>query len=165
MEEEAMEAKMEKAHKTTKSLRKYVTGTVESVQDPAMTHESHQLAVLLPPSEKVYSGTLTYRASEPIQLVTLHGPLGPGDDKGQPIWTPDGKTKFALTFVDDKQSSGKWQFSGNALAVHTMNTNGFSVTYSIDYSVSSKKTMAPKPVAAPEPKPVAAPEPKPVAAP
>jgi len=142
-----------------------VSGETQSIIDPGVGHASHSIAILLPPSEKIYSGTLTYRASEPIQLVSLDGPLGPGEDKGQPIWTPDGATKFALTFVDDKQSSGKWQFSGNALAVHTMNTDGFSVSYSIDYSVSSKKTIAPKPVAAPEPKPVAAPEPKPVAAP
>ena len=136
-----------------------VSGEVQSIIDPGVGHESHSLAILLPPSEKVYSGTLTYRASEPIQLVSLDGPLGPGADMDQPIWTPDGKTKFALTFVDDKKSSGKWQFSGNALAVHTMNTDGFSVSYSIDYSVSAKKTVAPKPMAAPEPEPVAAPEP------
>jgi len=139
-----------------------VSGEAQSIIDPGVGHASHSLAILLPPSEKVYSGTLTYRASEPIQLVSLDGPLGPGEDKGQPIWTPDGATKFALTFVDDKQSSGKWQFSGNALAVHTMNTDGFSVSYSIDYSVSSKKTIAPKPMAEPEPEPMAAPEPEPV---
>jgi len=140
-----------------------VSGEAQSIIDPGVGHEAHSLAILLPPSEKVYSGTLTYRASEPIQLVSLDGPLGPGEDKGQPIWTSDGATIFALTFVDDKQSSGKWQFSGNALAVHTMNTDGFSVSYSIDYSVSSKKTIAPKPMTAPEPEPMAAPEP--VAAP
>jgi len=142
-----------------------VSGEVQSIIDPGVGHESHSLAILLPPSEKVYSGTLTYRASEPIQLVSLDGPLGPGEDKGQPIWTPDGKTKFALTFVDDKKSSGKWQFSGNALAVHTMNTDGFSVSYSIDYSISSKKTVAPKPMTEPEPEPMAEPEPEPMAAP
>ena len=65
--------------------------------DPGMGHESHQLAIILAPSDKVYSGTLKYDASERIQLVTLHGPLADGEDVGQAIWTPDGKTKFALT--------------------------------------------------------------------
>ncbi len=102
--------------------------------DPGVGHESHQLAIILAPSDKVYSGTLKYDASERIQLVTLHGPLADGEDKGQAIWTPDGKTKFALTFVDPKNSGGKWQFSGNALAVHTMNTEPFIVDYKVDYT-------------------------------
>ncbi|MFM8658524.1 MAG: hypothetical protein ACKOCQ_01110, partial [Candidatus Nitrosotenuis sp.] len=74
--------------------------TVTSVQDPGVGHESHQLAVILPPSEKIYKGMITFSASEPVQLVALSGPLAEGEDKGQPIWTPDGKTKFALTLVD-----------------------------------------------------------------
>ncbi|MBI5146599.1 MAG: hypothetical protein HZA84_05195, partial [Thaumarchaeota archaeon] len=82
-----------------------VTKTMQSIQDPAAGHESHQLAVILPPSNKIYKGTLTYAASEPVQLVALHGPLAEGEATGQPIWSPDGKTKFALTFVDTQQSS------------------------------------------------------------
>ncbi len=108
-----------------------------SAQDPGIGHESHQLAVLLAPSDKVYSGELRYDASEAIQLVTLHGPLADGEDQGQAIWTPDGETKFALTFVDHKSQAGKWEFSGNALAVHTMNTEPFTVDYKIDYTEKS----------------------------
>ena len=105
-----------------------------SMIDPGMGHESHQLAILLAPSDKVYSGTLNYDASENIQLVTLHGPLAYGEDKGQAIWTPDGKTKFALTFVDPNNAKGKWKFAGNALAVHTTNTSPFIVDYKVDYT-------------------------------
>jgi hypothetical protein len=112
---------------------KVQSGTIQSVQDPGIGHETHQLAIILPPSDKVYSGALTYSASEPIQLVALHGPLAEGEDTGQPIWTPDGETKFALTFVDSEANMGTWKFSGNALAVHTMNTNQFSVSYSVKY--------------------------------
>ena len=89
---------------------------LESVQDPGIGHEQHQLAVILPPSDKVYSGKLEYDASENIQLVALHGPLAEGEDKGQAIWTPDGTTKFALTFVDPMNAKGEWIFAGNALA-------------------------------------------------
>lgn len=102
-----------------------------SILDPGIGHETHQLAIILAPSDKVYSGTLRYDASEPIQLVSLVGPLKAGDDKGQPIWTPDGKTKFALTFVDPAKSNGEWNFVGNALAVHTMKTTPFIVDYKI----------------------------------
>jgi len=101
--------------------------------DPGIGHESHQLAIILAPSDKVYSGTLKYDASERVQLVTLHGPLAEGEDKGQAIWTPDGKTKFALTLVDPDSSGGKWQFAGNALAVHSMNTEPFIVDYKVDF--------------------------------
>jgi len=104
-----------------------------SAQDPGVGHETHQLAIILPPSDKVYSGTLQYDASEPIQLVTLTGPLKDGEDVGQAIWTPDGKTKFALTFVDPKNAAGEWKFAGNALAVHTMKTTPFTVDYKVDY--------------------------------
>jgi hypothetical protein len=109
------------------------SGTMQSMQDPGIGHESHQLAIILPPSDNVYIGALTYSTSEPIQLVSLHGPLTEGEDMGQPIWTPDGETKFALTLVDPETNMGTWMFSGNALAVHTMNTDEFTVSYSVKY--------------------------------
>ncbi|EPA06859.1 hypothetical protein, partial [Candidatus Nitrosarchaeum limnium] len=106
---------------------------ITSATDPGVGHEAHQLAIILAPSDKVYSGTLQYDASEPIQLVSLTGPLKDGEDKGQAIWTPDGKTKFALTFVDPMNAAGEWKFAGNALAVHTMKTTPFTVDYKVDY--------------------------------
>ncbi|HXV51182.1 MAG TPA: hypothetical protein VD689_03570, partial [Nitrosopumilaceae archaeon] len=128
--EEKMEEKMEKkadhGWKTT-------TGTITSMVDPGVGHETHQLAIILPPTDKVYKGILSYSASEPIQLVALHGPLAEGEDAGQAIWTPDGTTKFALTFIDPETSMGSWMFTGNALAVHTLNTDQFTVSYSVSY--------------------------------
>ena len=76
---------------------------------------------------------VSYAATEPIQLVALHGPLAEGEDMGQPIWTTDGETKFALTLVDQETNMGTWMFSGNALAVHTMNADPFTVSYSVKY--------------------------------
>ena len=98
--------------------------------DPGLGHESHQLAVLLAPSDKVYSGTLVYDASENIQLITLRGPIG-ADETPAMTWTPDGETIFELTLVDPKNAKGEWVFSGNALAVHTMKTTPFQVDYKI----------------------------------
>ncbi len=120
--EPAMEEKM----KPLKSGYERAT----SVQDPGMGHESHQLAILLAPSDKVYSGTLVYDASENIQLVTLRGPIG-ADEKPAKTWALDDETIFELTFVDPKNVKGEWVFSGNALAVHTMNTETFQVDYRI----------------------------------
>jgi len=130
MEKEMMEEKMmKKAHATWQSA----FGTLTSSIDSGMGHEAHQLAIILPPTDKIYKGILSYDASEPIQLVSLHGPLAEGEDNGQPIWTPDGETKFALTIVDPETSMGSWLFSGNALAVHTMNEDPFAVSYSVSY--------------------------------
>ena len=109
------------------------SGTIKSIQDPGIGHETHQLAIILPPSDKAYKGLFSYDASEPIQLVALHGPLADGEDNGQPIWTPDGETKFALTLIDPQSDMGSWIFTGNALAVHTMNEDPFTVSYSVSY--------------------------------
>ena len=111
--------------------KQFATGTITSIQDPGVGHEGHQLAVLLAPSENVYAGQLTYSASENVQLVALHGPLAIGEDIGQPIWTPDGETKYALTFVNAGEFMGTWTFTGNALAAHTMNPDGFTISYSV----------------------------------
>jgi len=135
MEEEAaptMEPKMEEKMMPD-VMWQSATGTMQSMLDPGMGHETHQLAIILPPSDKVYKGIFSYDASEPIQLVALHGPLAEGEDMGQAIWTPDGETKFALTLVDPETSMGSWVFTGNALAVHTMNEEQFTVSYSVSY--------------------------------
>ena len=117
----------------TNPIWKTLSGTQVSMQDPGLGHESHQLSIILPPSENVYKGILSYSASEPIQLVALHGPLTGDEYAGQPIWTTDGDTKFALTFIDPETNMGSWAFTGNALAVHTMNEEEFAVSYSVGY--------------------------------
>jgi hypothetical protein len=96
--------------KSTQQQNEWKTssGTITSSQDPGVGHETHQLAIILPPTSNVYKGILSYDASEPIQLIALHGPLGKDDAQGQAIWTPDGKTKFAMTFVDPQTSMGSW---------------------------------------------------------
>ena len=108
-----------------------------STQHPGIGHESHQSVMILPLSEKVYSGTLHYDATEPIQLITLHGPLKDGEDKGQAIWTADGATKYALTFVNPDNAQGDWKFAGNALVVHTKKTEPFTVDYMVEYEENS----------------------------
>ncbi len=132
----ASTSQMDKDEAPTKPMKSGWDRLTSDV-DPGVGHESHQLAIILAPSDKVYSGTLKYDASERIQLVTLHGPLADGEDKGQAIWTPDGDTKFALTFVDPKNAKGEWKFAGNALAVHTMNTEPFIVDYKVEYTEKS----------------------------
>jgi hypothetical protein len=108
--------------------------TLTSTMDPGMGHGDHQIAIILPPSDNVYIGRLSFSASEPVQYVSLIGPLGPGEDKGQPIWTPDGETKYALTIIDQGGKSGGYFFAGNALALHTESPTPFTATVSAVYT-------------------------------
>ncbi len=103
-----------------------------STQHPGIGHESHQSVMILPLSENVYSGTIHYDATESIQLITLHGPLNDGEDKGQATWSPDGMTKYALTFVNPDNAQGEWKFAGNALVIHTKKTEPFTVDYMVE---------------------------------
>lgn len=112
---------------------KYSSGTITSTQDPGIGHETHQLAIILPPTSNVYKGILSFDASEPVQLIALHGPIDKGQEKGQALWTPDGKTKYALTLIDPQTSMGSWIFTGNALAVHTLHPDTFTVSYTVSY--------------------------------
>ena len=110
-----------------------VFDTITSVTDPLIGHESHQLATILPFSNNVYTGTVTFAASEKVQLVVLHGPLEADEVAGQPtVTTPEG-VKYALTFVDLQSSAGSAKFAGNMLALHTLKTEPFDVTYSVFY--------------------------------
>jgi hypothetical protein len=46
--------------------------TIKSEFDPMIGHESHQIALLLPPKERtMYSGTLTFSASTPVKVIVL----------------------------------------------------------------------------------------------
>ncbi|MGI0069974.1 MAG: hypothetical protein ACREAN_06950 [Nitrosopumilaceae archaeon] len=114
------------------------TGTVTSVQDPGIGHESHQLAIILPPDNgNIYNGVISWTSSEPLQIVQLSGPLAQGDDKGQPIWTVDLKTKYALTLVNVNETTGSFEFTGNALALHFSQPIPFTATYAVSYTESS----------------------------
>ena len=57
-----------------KSRKKiHFTETITSSPDPGQGHEGHQLALILSPNEgTLYDGSLTYAASEPVQIVVLH---------------------------------------------------------------------------------------------
>lgn len=116
--------------KTLKKIQ--FTQTITSMQDPGQGHESHQLAIILSPNKgAIYDGSITYAASEPVQIVVLHE-IDKEDAKGQPTWTVDGDTVFGLTLVDPGTNAGSYEFTGAALALHTKNTNKFTVTVSVD---------------------------------
>lgn len=116
--------------KTLKKIQ--FTQTLTSMQDPGQGHESHQLAIILSPNKgAIYDGSITYTASEPVQIVVLHE-INKEDAKGQPTWTVDSDTVFGLTLVDSGTNAGSYEFTGAALALHTKNTSKFTTTISVD---------------------------------
>ena len=124
-----------------KTVRKiHFTETITSSQDPGQGHESQQLALILSPnSGTLYDGSLTYTASQPVQIVILHEILKE-QAKGQPTWTVDGKTVYGLTLINPGTTSGTTEFTGGALALHSMNAEPFTATVSLDGWIRGQPT-------------------------
>ena len=124
--------------KFTKKI--HFTQTITSSQDPGMGHESHQLALILTPNVgTLYDGSLTYTASKPVQIVVLHE-IDSSQLKGQPTWTVDGKNHYGLSLIDSGTSSGSFEFTGAALALHTPDNEEFSATVSVDGWIRGQPT-------------------------
>ena len=124
-----------------RTLKKiHFTETISSSQDPGQGHESHQLALILSPNEgSLYDGSLTYTASEEVEIVILHEILKE-QSKGQPTWTVDGKTFYGLSMIEPKTSSGTIEFTGAALGLHSMKSNEFTATVSVDGWIRGQPT-------------------------
>ena len=124
-----------------RTLKKiHFTETITSSQDPGQGHESHQLALILSPNGgSLYDGSMTYTASEQVQIVILHEILKE-QSKGQPTWTVDGKTYYGLTLIEPNTSSGTIEFTGAALGLHSMKSNQFTATVSVDGWIRGQPT-------------------------
>jgi hypothetical protein len=109
----------------------------------------HQIVVALPPrlDGKIWTGTVTFTASKPIEVEVLHryNPTSPPDLKhGEPYnakWI-DGSpvalstmTMFSntpVTVTNTPISTGSFVFTGSALLFHKTSGDPFTVTYTID---------------------------------
>ncbi|MDE1845176.1 MAG: hypothetical protein KGI10_07605 [Thaumarchaeota archaeon] len=108
------------------------TQTITSTQDPGIGHNNEQMAIVLPPnSGSIYHGSITYSSSQPVQVVILHQ-IDKGDSKGQPIWTVDGNTLYAITTIDSNSTGGSLDFTGSAIGLHSTNSSQFTATVSVD---------------------------------
>lgn len=118
----------------------HFTQTITSLQDPGQGHESHQLAIILSPSEgTIYDGSLTFTSSETVQVVVLHE-INENDAKGQPIWTIDGKKIYGLSLIEKGTKSDSMEFTGAALALHSPNSKEFTATVSVDGWIRGQPT-------------------------
>jgi hypothetical protein len=120
-------------------------GTVASGQDPLPGHESHELAFILPPRNDggVYSGVLTYTASKPVEVVVLHNydpqnstaiPEAYGTELTSPL--PGDAGNVAITLFQPPYEAGinsaSVPFTGNALALHMLEDDPFTATYTVN---------------------------------
>jgi hypothetical protein len=116
-----------------------VQATGKSIQDPLPGHESHQIVIAAPPRDdgKLYSGIATFTASQPIEVVSLHGYNATATDKehGEPLNAPVGDGKVAISlmkkYTDFPVSAGSLPFAGSALAFHNLAGKPFTITYTI----------------------------------
>jgi hypothetical protein len=131
--------------------------TIASGQDPLPGHESHELAFVLPPRSDgaVYSGVLTYTASKPVEVVVLHNydpqnttavPEEYGTELTSPL--PGGGGNIALTLFQPPYEAGinsaSVPFTGNALALHTLENDPFTATYTVNaFATQSESANAP----------------------
>ena len=131
-------------------------GTVSSFKDPLKGHESHQVAVILPPREDqaVYSGDISFIASKPVEVVTLHdytlGNMTIPDKFGVVMkaptpWREGGEVATAMMAFDYPKNtptfSANVPFVGNALGLHTTNGDQFVATYTVVAQVLKANTM------------------------
>ena len=131
-------------------------GTVSSFKDPLKGHESHQVAVILPPREDqaVYSGVISFIASKPVEVVTLHdytlGNMTIPDKFGVVMkaptpWRQGGEVATAMMALDYPKNtptfSANVPFVGNALGLHTTNGDQFVATYTVVAQVLKANTM------------------------
>jgi hypothetical protein len=120
-------------------------GTVASGQDPLPGHESHEIAFILPPRNDggVYSGVLTYTASKPVEVVVLHNydpqnsttvPEAYGTELTSPL--PGDAGNVAITLFRPPYEAGinsaSVPFTGNALALHMLEDDPFTATYTVN---------------------------------
>jgi hypothetical protein len=107
----------------------HFTKTITSSQDPGIGQGGYQFALILSPNQgSLYTGSLTYTASDAVEVIVLHE-ITKTDDGGQPIWTVDGNTIYAMSVIEPSKAHS-FDFTGAALAFRSQNP--FTVTASVD---------------------------------
>jgi plastocyanin len=137
-------------------------GTVTSEQDPLPGHEEHQRASILPLRQdgSIYTGVLTYTATEPVEVVILNmqnlneteqailNATGDDDDELGTLVTSqlDSETSLSLSYItpeygDSPIPSASIPFVGNALWLHTLSGEPFAATFVVDAQVQPSQAQ------------------------
>jgi hypothetical protein len=124
-----------------------VQKTGASDKDPLPGHSSHQLVMAIPPRTdgKIWTGTISWTASKPVELVILHkydnASVTANQTFAKPLTAPFGGGEVAISLMkipsNSPVNSGTAAFAGNAVAFHTLNGAKFIVTYTADARAES----------------------------
>ncbi|UVS69359.1 hypothetical protein [Nitrososphaera viennensis] len=127
-----------------------VQKTVMSAPAPvtAQGHPTHQVVFALPLRDdgRIWSGTVTFTASKPIEIEVMHRynpAVAPTAEYGQPPVAVINGTTITYSHMtgivdtpilsgDSPISSGTFDFTGSALLFHKRSGEPFTVTYTID---------------------------------
>jgi hypothetical protein len=114
----------------------HFTKTLSSSQDPG--GQNNQFALVLAPNKgSLYRGSLTYTATEPIEVVVLHE-IEKSEAKGQQTWSVDGNTVYVMSVIEPPVKARSYEFTGAALAFRSKST--FTVTASVDGWIRGQPT-------------------------
>src|SRR5215212_6247714 len=134
-------------------------GTVTSSQDPLAGHEAHQRASILRlrTDGSVYTGVLTYTATEPVEVVVLNveslnaterSILNATDSEFGTLLTSqlDNQTSLVINIItpdygDSPVPSASIPFAGNAVWLHTLDGTPFAASYAVSAQVVPAETM------------------------
>lgn len=114
----------------------------------AQGHPTHQVVFALPLRDdgRIWSGTVTFTASKPIEIEVMHRyspAVAPPAEYGQPPVAVINGTTITYSHMtgivdtpilsgDSPISSGTFDFTGSALVFHKRSGESFTVTYTID---------------------------------
>lgn len=112
--------------------------TAQSVpDDQAPGHEQyHQIAVALPEREdgKVYTGMVTFTASQPLQVIVGQPPLNSTaaqNASGAPVGAAEAGDPVTLLHNEQGAFFANDQFAGSDLYFHGRSNQPFTVSYTI----------------------------------
>ena len=118
----------------------HFTQTLTSSQDPGLGNENHQLALILAPNEgTIYDGSMTFTSSESVNVIVLHE-INQEDVNGQDTWKINEKLIYGKSILEPEKKSGSIEFTGAGLALHSTNSEEFTITVSVDGWIRGQPT-------------------------
>ena len=114
------------------SKKFHFTQTLDSWADPGVGRNGTQIAMFVSPSGgSIFDGSMTYAASRPVGVMVLHELADGQEGSGQPVWTVDGETHYALSLHGGPSRSGSAEFTGAAVALYS-SAGRFAATATLD---------------------------------
>jgi hypothetical protein len=114
--------------------------TKVSGPDPIPGHEMHDAVVILPPrnDSKIYSGTLTFSSSHPVELIVSHpfnltqAPANNATFVPEPLTIPGQNTTVSILHeLGQGMQFDTVPFTGSSVSLHNRVGQNFTVSYSI----------------------------------